>query len=376
MTHSFYMQCALDAARTSLYLTSPNPRVGCVIVVNDTIIATGATQMAGGPHAEVMALQAAQAAGYEHLDQATVYVTLEPCSHYGRTPPCVEALIKVRPKRVVIAMQDPNPQVAGRGIHALKAAGISVVVGVEQAEAFDLNIGFSARMLRGTPWLWLKTASSLDGYTALNSGQSKWITGPEARRDGQHFRARSCVVLTGIGTCLADNPLLNVRDIPTPRQPIRAIVDSQLRISPEAAIFNGEPVWIFTTTHKPELIQQLADKNARVIQMPADAHGQVDLRQLMHWLGEQQINEVHTEAGAILNGALWDAGLVDAMVSYMAPVFLGTGRPLLQMTELTDLAEATRMDIVAMQPLGADVRLQLRHPERWQALYTQIHTEE
>lgn len=374
--HSFYMQRALDAARTSLYLTSPNPRVGCVIVLNDSIIATGATQMAGGAHAEVMALQAAQAAGYLHLDQATVYVTLEPCSHYGRTPPCVEALIKARPKTVVIAMQDPNPQVAGRGIQALKAAGIEVIVGVEQAAAFELNIGFIARMVRGTPWLWLKTASSLDGYTALGSGQSKWITGPEARRDGQHFRARSCVVLTGIGTCLADNPLLNVRDVPTPRQPIRAIVDSHLRISPEAAIFNGDPVWVFTTTHNAELNQQLADKNARVIQMPADRQGRVDLGQLMQWLGQQQINEVHTEAGAILNGALWDAGLVDAMVSYMAPVCLGSGRPLLQMTELTDLAKARRMDTVDLHPIGADVRLQLRHPERWQALYTQIQTEE
>lgn len=374
--HSFYMQRALDAARTSLYLTSPNPRVGCVIVLNDSIIATGATQMAGGAHAEVMALQAAQAAGYLHLDQATVYVTLEPCSHYGRTPPCVEALIKARPKTVVIAMQDPNPQVAGRGIQALKAAGIEVIVGVEQAAAFELNIGFIARMVRGTPWLWLKTASSLDGYTALGSGQSKWITGPEARRDGQHFRARSCVVLTGIGTCLADNPLLNVRDVPTPRQPIRAIVDSHLRISPEAAIFNGDPVWVFTTTHNAELSQQLADKNARVIQMPADRQGRVDLGQLMQWLGQQQINEVHTEAGAILNGALWDAGLVDAMVSYMAPVCLGSGRPLLQMTELTDLAKARRMDTVDLHPIGADVRLQLRHPERWQALYTQIQTEE
>lgn len=374
--HSFYMQRALDAARTSLYLTSPNPRVGCVIVLNDSIIATGATQMAGGAHAEVMALQATQAAGYLHLDQATVYVTLEPCSHYGRTPPCVEALIKARPKTVVIAMQDPNPQVAGRGIQALKAAGIEVIVGIEQAAAFELNIGFIARMVRGTPWLWLKTASSLDGYTALGSGQSKWITGPEARRDGQHFRARSCVVLTGIGTCLADNPLLNVRDVPTPRQPIRAIVDSHLRISPEAAIFNGDPVWVFTTTHNAELSQQLADKNARVIQMPADRQGRVDLGQLMQWLGQQQINEVHTEAGAILNGALWDAGLVDAMVSYMAPVCLGSGRPLLQMTELTDLAKARRMDTVDLHPIGADVRLQLRHPERWQALYTQIQTEE
>ena len=340
------MQRALDAARSSLYLTSPNPRVGCVIVLNQCIIATGATQQAGGPHAEVMALQAAQAAGYSQLDQATVYVTLEPCSHYGRTPPCVQALIAVRPKTVVIAMRDPNPQVAGRGIQALQQAGIEVIVGIEQEAAFDLNIGFVARMVRGTPWLWLKTASSLDGYTALSSGQSKWITGPEARRDGQQFRARSCLVLTGIGTCLADNPLLNVRDVSTERQPIRGIVDSRLRISPDAAIFNGDPVWVFTTVQSPERSQRLADRNARVVYLP------------------------------ILNGALWQAGLVDAMVSYIAPVVLGTGRPLMQMAELTDLAEATRMEMMASQQLGKDVRIQMRHPQRWRQLYTQIQAEE
>ncbi len=370
------MQRALDAARSSLYLTSPNPRVGCVIVLNQCIIATGATQQAGGPHAEVMALQAAQAAGYSQLDQATVYVTLEPCSHYGRTPPCVQALIAVRPKTVVIAMRDPNPQVAGRGIQALQQAGIEVIVGIEQEAAFDLNIGFVARMVRGTPWLWLKTASSLDGYTALSSGQSKWITGPEARRDGQQFRARSCLVLTGIGTCLADNPLLNVRDVSTERQPIRGIVDSHLRISPDAAIFNGDPVWVFTTVQSPERSQRLADRNARVVYLPADTQGQVDLAQLMQWLGQEQINEVHTEAGAILNGALWQAGLVDAMVSYIAPVVLGTGRPLMQMAELTDLAEATRMEMMASQQLGKDVRIQMRHPQRWRQLYTQIQAEE
>lgn len=366
------MQRALDAARSSLYITSPNPRVGCVIVLNETVIATGATQRVGGPHAEVMALQAAQAAGYTQLHQASIYVTLEPCSHYGRTPPCVEALIAARPKRVVIAMTDPNPQVAGRGIQALRQAGIEVIVGIEQEAAFELNIGFVARMVRGTPWLWLKTASSLDGYTALKSGQSKWITGPEARRDGQHFRARSCLVLTGIGTCLADNPLLNVRDITTSRQPIRGIVDSQLRISPQAAVFNGDPVWVFSTVDKPAVTQALAAKNARVIVLSADEQGQVDLEQLLRWLGEQQINEVHVEAGAILNGALWQKGLVDAMVNYIAPVVLGSGRPLMQMADLHDLAEAQRMELVASQLVGNDVRLQMRHPQRWRQLYTQI----
>ena len=370
------MQRALDAARSSLYITSPNPRVGCVIVVNNTIIATGATQVAGGPHAEVMALRAAQAAGYEQLEQATVYVTLEPCSHYGRTPPCVEALITVRPKTVVIAMADPNPHVAGRGIHALRQAGINVLTGVEQEAALALNIGFVARMVRGRPWLWLKTASSLDAKTALESGQSKWITGPEARLDGQRFRARSCLVLTGIGTCLADNPLLNVRDIDTPRPPIRAIVDSQLRISPQAAIFDGQPVWIFTTVEQAEISQQLADRNARVIQMPANAQGKVDLQYVMHWLGQQQINEVHVEAGAILNGALWEQQLVDELLSYVAPVVLGPGRPIMQLPALDDLTHATRMEMMEVQQVGADVRLRMRQPHHWQQLYEQIQIKE
>lgn len=374
--HSFFMQKALEAARTALFITSPNPRVGCVIVVDNTVIATGATQQAGGAHAEVMALQAAQQAGYTHLEHATVYVTLEPCSHYGRTPPCVQALIQARPKTVVIAMADPNPQVAGKGIAALKQAGIEVVVGVEQAAAFELNIGFVARMVRGTPWLWLKTASSLDGQTALASGQSKWITGPEARHDGQRFRARSCLVLTGIGTCLADNPLLNVRDIDTPRQPIRAVVDSQLRISPDLALFNGDPVWVFTTRSDAQLAAQLADKNAQLITLPANSDGQVDLMQLMRWLGAQQINEVHTEAGAQFNGALWQAGLVDAVLSYLAPVVLGPGRPLMQIDALPDLAQATRMEMVETQLIGEDVRIQMRHAQHWQQLYTQIQIEE
>lgn len=373
--HSFFMQQALQAARTALYVTSPNPRVGCVIVIDNTVVATGATQPAGGAHAEVMALRAAQQAGYS-LAQATVYVTLEPCSHYGRTPPCVQALIQARPKAVVIAMADPNPQVAGQGIAALKQAGIEVLIGIEQEAAFELNIGFVARMVRGRPWLWLKTASSLDGQTALASGQSKWITGPEARQDGQHFRARSCLVLTGIGTCLADNPLLNVRDIPTSRQPIRAVVDSQLRISPDAALFNGDPVWVFTTQSNAQLAAQLADKNAQLITLPATPDGQVDLVYLMHWLGKQQINEVHTEAGAQLNGALWQAGQVDAILSYIAPVILGPGRPLMYLDPLPDLAHARRMEMVETQLVGADVRVQMRHAQHWQQLYTQIQIEE
>lgn len=362
------MQQALAVASQSLYLTSPNPRVGCVIVQNDRIIASGATQQAGGAHAEIMALRQLQ----QPLDQATVYVTLEPCSHYGRTAPCVEALIAAAPQRVVIAMLDPNPQVAGRGVAALRAAGIEVIVGVETTEALALNIGFVARMMRQTPWLWLKTASSLDGHTALNDGSSKWITGPAARLDGQHFRARSCVILTGIGTVLDDNPLLNVRDIKTVRQPIRAVVDSQLRIHPDLAIFDGQPVWVFTTKRNPVLSQQLADKNAQIIQLDADTTGRVNLHSLMQWLALQQVNEVHVEAGSVLNGALMQAGYVDALLSYIAPMLIGVGRPLMQLDALPDLASAPRFEIIQSKTIGQDVRLLMRNEAHWQQLYTQL----
>lgn len=366
------MQQALDAARSSLFLANPNPRVGCVIVRHNQVIATGATQAVGGPHAEVMALRQMQAAGVTSLEQATVYVTLEPCSHHGRTPPCVDALIAMRPQQVVIAMLDPNPKVAGRGVAKLRAAGIKVEVGVGFDAALEINVGFVARMVRGLPWLWLKTASSLDGRTALNDGSSKWITNTGARIDGQRFRARSCVVLTGIDTVLDDDPQLNVRDISTTRQPIRAIVDSHLRISPQAKIFDGDPVWIFTTIQNSELSLLLADKNARLIQLPADEKGRVDLHQLMQWLGQQEINEIHVEAGATLNGALLQAGYVDALLSYIAPMLIGAGRPMAQLPALESLALAPRFQLVHSQIINEDVRLIMRNSQHWRQLYTQI----
>lgn len=367
------MQQALLAAQSSLYITSPNPRVGCVIVHNHTqrIIATGATQAAGGPHAERVALDQARAAGYTCLKNTTIYVTLEPCSHYGRTPPCVQALIAAQPHTVVVALIDPNPKVAGQGVAALQAAGIAVVVGVEAEAALALNIGFVARMRRQRPWLWLKTASSLDGRTALDNGESKWITGAEARADGQHFRARSCLVLTGIGTVIDDNPLLNVRTLATSRQPIRAVVDSQLRICPQAAIFNGDPVWVFSTRTCPELAHELAKRQGKIIVLPATAQGQVDLSALMQYLATQQINEVHTEAGATLNGALWQAGLVDALVSYIAPCVIGPGRPIMHVAPLSQLNQSQHFDLYDQRQVGTDIRLLMRHPLHWQQL---LHT--
>lgn len=372
MNHAFFMQQALAAARQSLYITSPNPRVGCVIVHHNQIIARGATQMAGGAHAEVMAIRQAQSQGFTAWDEAVFYVTLEPCSHHGRTPPCVEALIALKPKQVVIAMLDPNPIVAGRGVQQLRTAGIEVVTGVETEAALVINVGFVSRMVRNLPWVWLKTASSLDGRTALANGESKWITGAAARLDGQQFRARSCVVLTGIGTVLADDPQLNVRDIATPRQPIRAVIDSQLRFPLDAKMLDGHPVWIFTCVQQPDRLQPLADKNAQVVVLNANAAGQVDLHSVMRWLAQQQINEVHVEAGARLNGALLQAGYVDSLISYIAPVLLGEGRPVTQINPLSHLDQAYRFELLQSQKVGDDVRLIMRQPQSWHTLLSHL----
>lgn len=375
-THSYYMQRALNAARSALFNTSPNPRVGCVIVYQEQIIAKAVTQVAGEAHAEIMALRQAQEAGFKNLQGATVYVTLEPCSHHGRTPPCVDALIAAQPQAVVIAMLDPNPLVAGQGVAKLRAAGIEVLFSAEEEleAAFNLNIGFVARMLRGLPWLWLKTASSLDGRTALNDGQSKWITGAGARADGQRFRARSCVVLTGINTVLDDNPLLNVRHCDTRRQPIRAVLDSQLRITPKAKLFDGYPIWLFTTVEQIDetFRQRLADKNTQIITLPADDNDQVDLHSLMSWLGGQHVNEVHVEAGATLNGGLLQAGYVDALVSYVAPMLIGEGRAIANLSDIKSLELAPRFELLHSRVIEKDVRLFMRHAQHWRQLYVKL----
>ena len=368
-----WMQTALKLAQGVLYLTSPNPRVGCVIVHNNQIVGQGATQRAGNAHAEVLALQQATQRGAD-LSQCTVYVTLEPCSHFGRTPPCVNALLEVKPKRIVVALLDPNPQVAGRGVGALRAAGIQVDVGLCAADAMEQNPGFISRMLRQEPFFWLKLAASVDGRSALKSGESKWITGPVAREDGHKWRARSCMVLTGIGTVEADNPLLNVRGLDTQRQPLRAVLDSQLRLKPDAAILNGAPVWVFTTVNHPEKTQALLDKNATVIQLPADANGQVCLRELVSYLGTQDINEVHVEAGPRLSGALLQARVIDQLLVYMAPTLIGPGRPMVELPQLNGLFEAQRFEFLDAARVGADVRLLLREPGRWARLQQVLST--
>jgi diaminohydroxyphosphoribosylaminopyrimidine deaminase/5-amino-6-(5-phosphoribosylamino)uracil reductase len=367
---SHWMRQALELAESVAVITSPNPRVGCVIVRDGQAIASGATQQAGGPHAEVMALRQAAERGVS-VQGATVYVSLEPCSHHGRTPPCVDALVAARPARVVVAMRDPNPLVAGQGLARLHQAGIAVTEGVCADEALAMNPGFFARMTRGTPWLWLKLATSLDGRIALPDGQSQWITGPQARADGHAWRARSCVVLSGYGTVAADDPLLNVRHVSTPRQPIKAVVDTRFEINENARLFDGTPVWIFTCHPDTEKARRLADKNVTVIPLPA-VNGRVDLNAMMAWMAGRSVNEVHVEAGARLSGALLQAGCVDELLVYMAPKVLGPGIGMLALPQLASLDQAPTFQFVEQTLVGSDSRLRLRDAQRWSNLCTSV----
>lgn len=363
-----WMRRALELARGVLYDTSPNPRVGCVIVRDGQVIGQGATQPPGSAHAEIMALRDAAARGAS-VQGATLYVTLEPCSHHGRTPPCADAVIAARPARVVVAMADPNPLVRGRGLAALRSAGIEVVTGVCAEQALELNPGFVARMSRGTPWLWLKLAASLDGRSALHNGASQWITGERARADGHHWRARSCMVLTGMGTVRADDPQLTVRHVSTQRPPRRAVVDGRFEIPETARLFDapGEVV-IFTGRDDPAKAGRLAARNVRVVRLPEIAPGRVDLRAMLAWMGENHINEVHVEAGAGLSGALLEAGCVDELLAYLAPVLLGDALGMVRLPLLEHLDHARRFAFTEVTLVGEDVRLRARVPARWEAL--------
>lgn len=361
-----WMRHALALAETSLYLTAPNPRVGCVVVRDDKILGQGATQEVGGPHAEVVALRDAQAKGND-IRGAVVYVTLEPCSHHGRTPPCVDALLAAKVGRVVIALCDPNPLVGGRGIARLREAGIAVTIGVCAEEALALNVGFVSRMTRGQPWVWMKAGVSLDGHTALLGGESQWITGPLARADGHHWRARSCVVLTGIGTVRADNPQLNVREVETPRQPIRALIDARFEVNEDIRLFDGGKVLLFVCRIDEEKAARLAERNVEVIVMPSTPAG-VDLPSVLRWLAAHEVNEVHVEAGARLSGALLEAGCIDELLVYMAPLLLGKGRGMAEMPSVAKLDAAERFEFVEALPVGTDMRLRLRHPGHWAEL--------
>jgi diaminohydroxyphosphoribosylaminopyrimidine deaminase/5-amino-6-(5-phosphoribosylamino)uracil reductase len=348
-----YMAQALRLAEKGLYTTTPNPRVGCVIVRDGKVVGSGWHERAGEPHAEIHALTQAG----ELAQGATVYVTLEPCSHHGRTPPCAEALIKAGVGRVVVAMVDPNPQVAGEGLTQLQQAGIQTDIGLLEKEAHELNIGFVCRMTCGRPWLRLKIAASLDGKTALNNGVSQWITGADARRDAHRLRARSCAVLTGIGTVLADDPMLNVREVETMRQPLRVVVDSALRMLPTAKMLTAGEVLVVTVSGDPTRAGRLREAGAEVLVLPP-LDGQVDLARMLDELGKRGINEIMVEAGRGLNGALVQQGLVDEFVIYFAPLLLGDrARGMFDLPELIAMDERRELRIADVAMVGRDVRI-------------------
>lgn len=349
-----HMARALQLAARGLFTTSPNPRVGCVIVRDGRIVGEGWHERAGKPHAEIHALEQAGAAARG----ATVYVTLEPCSHHGRTPPCAEALVNAGVARVVAAMRDPNPLVAGGGIDMLTLAGIRAEVGLMEAEAHALNPGFISRMTRQRPWLRLKTASTLDGKTALANGASQWITSEAARADVQKLRARACAILTGSGTVLADNPRMNVRDFDIGRQPLRVVVDSALRMPAGAAIL---PALVACHRAEPTARAALEAAGAEIVELPGTG-GRVDLAALLALLARRGVNEVHVEAGAALNGALLTAGLVDEWLAYVAPMAVGDdARGLFShAAALTSLDAAARFRISDVRQVGGDLRLLLR----------------
>ena len=351
------MQEALALAQRAIGLSDPNPRVGCVITAADgRVLGRGHTQRAGGPHAEVMALRDLQARG-ESARGATAYVTLEPCSHHGRTPPCCDALIDAGVARVVMALEDPNPLVAGQGAARLRAAGIAVEVGELAEAARELNIGFFSRMQRGRPWVRLKAAVSLDGRTALNNGASQWITGPTARADGHAFRKRAGAVLTGVGTVLDDNPRLDVRLVESALQPLRVIVDSRLETPPASRILDapGE-VLVYAALDDPPRGAALRDRGAQIAFAPG-AGGKVDLPAMLANLASRGINELHVEAGHKLNGSFVREGLVDEFLIYMAPRLLGIGRELAAFGPLDTLDASLALRFVSVTPIGDDLRL-------------------
>jgi diaminohydroxyphosphoribosylaminopyrimidine deaminase/5-amino-6-(5-phosphoribosylamino)uracil reductase len=352
------MKLALEWAVRGMYITAPNPRIGCVIVRDGEVIGAGHTQPAGQAHAEIQALRDAQARGND-VRGATAYVTLEPCSHYGRTPPCSNALIQAGLGRVVAAMVDPNPQVAGRGLAQLEAAGIAVSAGILADEAYELSIGFFNRMRFGRPWVRLKTAASLDGATALDNGESQWITGPDARADGHAWRARASAILTGIGTVKADDPLLTVRGMDVPVQPRRVIVDSRLEIDPGARILQGDPCWIVAAQADPDKAALLRGAGHEVILLPNRA-GKVDLPALMTELGRREINELHVEAGSKLNASLVREGCVDELLVYLAPSLIGPGHGMFALPALAHLKDKFALRFHGVQQVGPDLRILAR----------------
>ncbi len=355
---------ALNVAADSLFISGSNPHVGCILISADgRILGQGSTQKPGEGHAEVVALKDAVSRGHS-VKGATAYVTLEPCSHHGRTPPCCDALIAAGITKIVASIEDPNPLVAGRGFDRLRAAGIEVVVGPGAKESRELNIGFFSRMIRKTPWVRMKMAASLDGKTALPDGQSQWITGEAARTDGHAWRARSCAILTGIGTILQDNPRLDVRLPKVTRQPHLVVVDSRLETPLDAHIFiAGRTLLIYAAELNDAKRMALEARGATVIHMPGVGN-KVDLGAMLRDLAQREVNEVHVEAGSKLNGSLIREGLVDELILYLAPKLLGIGQDMATFGPLQNLTDARQLEFLSTEMLGNDLRLSARFAGR------------
>ena len=361
--HHRWMAEALRQARKGLYSTHPNPRVGCVVVADGAMIAAGWHQHTGGPHAEVNAIEFAE------IPRGTdFYVTLEPCSHHGRTPPCVDALLAVRPARVIVAMRDPNPEVSGRGLDRLRAGGIEVICGVLETQARELNAGFVKRMEHGLPYVSVKMACSLDGRSALGNGVSQWITGEPARRDVQFLRARASAILSSAQTVLADDPSLNLRlsqhdlgQAAPPRLPVRVLLDSNLRLKGSERIFSTDgEIWIYTCSNDMDKKQKLTALGARVFDVAANDAGRVALPSMLRDLASRGINEVHTECGQTLAGALITERLADRIMLYMAPHLMGSGaRGSFDLGEISTMAQRKTCRICDIRQVGEDLRLTL-----------------
>ena len=354
-----FMRRALELAAMAMNHATPNPRVGCVLVREGVIIAEGFTQRPGEPHAEAHAIKNARAKG-TNLEGATAYVTLEPCNHFGKTPACTEGLMAAGIKRVVTAMEDPNPMVSGTGHARLRDAGIDVRVGLLSHDALELNIGFVKRMTTGLPWVRCKVAASMDGRTGLANGESQWITGDEARRDGHRWRARACAVLTGSGTIRHDNPQMTVRGVATVlalRQPLRVVLDHLGELSPTAKVLQGGAL-VYCADHMPVGLPD----NVEVVRLPdAQKGSKIDLSAALQDLGARGVNELHVEAGARLTGPLVQAGLVDELLVYLAPNLLGRdAREMFSINEPGKLSEALQFDLHEVTRLGDDVRIMMR----------------